>query len=91
VVAKGADLMAARIREIAVEAGVPLLESPPLARALHRHVEIDQEIPAALYTAVAQVLAWVHQLGRHRAGRGAPPREPAIALPPGLDPQEAGR
>jgi len=91
VVAKGADLLAARIREVAAEAGVPLLESPPLARALYRHVEIEQEIPAALYTAVAQVLAWVHQLGQHRAGRGMPPREPAIELPPGLDPQESAR
>ena len=88
VVAKGADRLAARIREAAAEAGVPLLESPPLARALYRHVEIGQEIPAALYTAVAQVLAWVRQIGQQRAG---PLREPAIDLPPGLDPQEAVR
>jgi flagellar biosynthetic protein FlhB len=89
VVAKGADLLAARIREIAERSGVPLLESPPLARALYRHVEVDREIPAVLYSAVAQVLAWVHQLQQHRAGRAAMPRDPGIELPPGLDPQEA--
>jgi flagellar biosynthetic protein FlhB len=89
VVAKGADLLAARIREIAAEAGVPTLEAPPLARALYRHVELEQEIPAALYAAVAQVLAWVYQLEQHARGRAARPAEPDIALPPGLDPQEA--
>jgi len=91
VVAKGADLLAARIREIAEAAGVPLLESPPLARALYRHVEVDREIPAALYSAVAQVLAWVYQLEQHLAGRGARPREPGITVPAGLDPNEAAR
>ena len=75
----------------AIEAGVPLLESPPLARALYRHVELEQEIPAALYAAVAQVLAWVYQLQQHAAGRAARPAEPGIVLPPGLDPQEADR
>jgi flagellar biosynthetic protein FlhB len=91
VVAKGADLLAARIREIAAEAGVPMLESPPLARALYTHVEVDSEIPAALYSAVAQVLAWVYQLEQHLAGRGARPREPGIAVPAGMDPVEAAR
>jgi len=89
VVAKGADLLAARIREVAEQAGVPLLESPPLARALYRHVPIDQEIPATLYAAVAQVLAWVYQLRQHRAGRGAMPSDPGIELPAGLDPRGA--
>lgn len=91
VVAKGADLLAARIRKIAQESGVPLLESPPLARALYKHVEVDAEIPAALYSAVAQVLAWVYQLNQHAAGRAARPREPGIVLPPGLDPNEGVR
>jgi len=86
VVAKGADLLAAKIRELAQEAGVPLLESPPLARALYKHVEVDGEIPAALYSAVAQVLAWVYQLNQHAAGRGRPPVEPGIVVPDGLDP-----
>lgn len=87
VVAKGAGLVALRIRELAAEARVPLLEAPPLARALHRHVDIEQEIPATLYAAVAQVLAWVHQLAAHRAGRGAAPVAPdTLDLPDGLDP-----
>lgn len=91
VVAKGADLMAARIREIAREAGVPLLEAPPLARALYRHVELEQEIPGALYSAVAQVLAWVWQLEQFTRGRGVRPREPGIVVPAGMDPLEADR
>ena len=49
VVAKGTDLLAARIREIAAENGVPLVEAPPLARALYRSVELGREVPAALY------------------------------------------
>lgn len=91
VVAKGRDLVAARIREIAQEARVPLLEAPPLARALHRHVEIDQEIPAALYTAVAQVLAWVFQLRAWRErGAGEQPAAPAsLPVPRDLDPLTA--
>jgi flagellar biosynthetic protein FlhB len=88
VVAKGADLLAARIRELAAQSGVPLLEAPPLARALYAHVDVDREIPAALYNAVAQVLAWVYQL-RHRAGAVA--RAPAvIEVPPELDPAARG-
>jgi flagellar biosynthetic protein FlhB len=91
VIAKGADLLAARIREIAAESGVPMLEAPPLARALFKHVELDQEIPAVLYSAVAQVLAWVYQLQQHLNGGGAFPREPGIAVPKGMDPQETER
>lgn len=61
VVAKGSALVAQRIREIATEHHVPIIEAPPLARALHRHVEIGEAIPDALFTAVAQVLAYVYQ------------------------------
>jgi flagellar biosynthetic protein FlhB len=87
VVAKGMDELAARIRELAVENGVALLEAPPLARALYRHVEVGAEIPAPLYTAVAQVLAYVYQLRRYRDGEGARPSEPRdIEIPDGLDP-----
>lgn len=57
VVAKGADAVAAKIRELAAEHKVPLLEAPPLARALFRHTELGDEIPATLYAAVAEVLA----------------------------------
>ena len=62
VLALGADLVAARIREIAAEHGVPVVEAPPLARALFHHAELEQEIPVALYNAVALLLAYVFQL-----------------------------
>lgn len=68
VVAKGKDLIAARIRELAEEHSVPLFSAPPLARALFRSTRIGQEVPAALYTAVAQVLAYVYQVRDARAG-----------------------
>jgi flagellar biosynthesis protein FlhB len=88
VVAKGADLMAFRIRDAARDAQVPVLEAPPLARALYAHAEVDREIPAALFSAVAQVLAWVYQLRAAMAGRGMPPGElPALAVPAELDPK----
>lgn len=86
VVAKGQDLIAARIREIAEEHRVPIFEAPPLARALHRHVELGAEIPAALYVAVAQVLTYLAQLRAARRDGGAPPAPPAIedvSLDPG--------
>jgi flagellar biosynthesis protein FlhB len=87
VVAKGMDEVAARIRELAAETGVPQLEAPPLARALYRHVDIGAEIPSALYTAVAQVLAYVYQLKRYRAGQAQRPEQPRdIEVPEGLDP-----
>jgi len=62
VVAKGADLLAQRIREIAIEHGVPIVEEPALARALYKAVEIGQEIPMQFYQAVAQVLAFVYRI-----------------------------
>jgi flagellar biosynthetic protein FlhB len=90
VVAKGADLIALRIREIANQHGVPVLEQPALARALHRHAEIGEEVPVALYNAVAQVLAYVYQLKRLTPGMIL--REPGrIDVPAGLDPLEAGQ
>jgi flagellar biosynthesis protein FlhB len=87
VVAKGADLIALRIRDLAKEAEVPVLQAPPLARALYAHTEIDQEVPAALFAAVAQVLAWVYQLRAAMAGQGAMPAElPPLPVPAELDP-----
>jgi flagellar biosynthetic protein FlhB len=62
VVAKGADDVAAKIRELAAAHGVPLVSAPPLARALFRYVDLGREIPKALYVAVAQVLTYVWQL-----------------------------
>jgi flagellar biosynthetic protein FlhB len=68
-------------------AGVPVLEAPPLARALYQHVELGAEIPAALYTAVAQVLAYIFQLKRHAQGQAPRPVVPTdIEIPEGLDP-----
>ncbi|MEE9356665.1 MAG: flagellar biosynthesis protein FlhB [Methylococcaceae bacterium] len=61
-VAKGVDLVAAHIRNLAVGASVPIVASPPLARALYFSTEIDNEIPQGLYLSVAQVLAYVYQL-----------------------------
>jgi flagellar biosynthetic protein FlhB len=79
VVAKGADLLAARIRELAQEHRVPILQAPPLARALYRHTELGDEIPVALYSVVAEILAYVYQLRSYRAADGPPPRQPQLA------------
>ncbi|WP_347558314.1 flagellar biosynthesis protein FlhB [Robbsia sp. KACC 23696] len=82
VVAKGADLVAARIKEIAKENGIPVLEAPPLARSLYKHVQLNREIPAQLYGAVAEVLAWVFQLRRWHAEGGQYPDRPGDVLVP---------
>ncbi len=87
VIAKGADLMAMRIRDSAKEASVPVLQAPVLARALYAHAELDREIPVALYSAVAQVLAYVYQLRAALTGRAPMPGElPELAVPAELDP-----
>ena len=87
VVAKGTQLTAARIREIAIEHGVPIMEAPPLARALYKHTEIGETIPEALYTAVAEVLAYIYQLQRYRKEGGEQPNEPKdLNVPVELDP-----
>ena len=88
VLAKGMGEIARKIREIGAENGVPMLEAPPLARALYRHAELDQEIPAGLYAAVAEVLAYVYQLARWRQEGGnypIPPRD--IPVPAALVPE----
>ena len=90
VVAKGMDLMALRIRDAAQGAKVPVLQAPPLARALYAHAELDGPVPAALFSAVAQVLAHVYQLRAHLQGRGAAPAPlPDLRVPPELDPLHA--
>ncbi|MQQ99472.1 flagellar biosynthesis protein FlhB [Glaciimonas soli] len=89
VVAKGTDLIAQRIRELALDNKVPILEAPPLSRALYKHTKLGNEIPADLYTAVAEVLAWVYQLKRWKDGhtKGVAPLTPTqLAVPPELDP-----
>ncbi|MEZ0605080.1 flagellar biosynthesis protein FlhB [Paraburkholderia sp. IW21] len=86
VVAKGVNLVAARIREIAAENNVPLLEAPPLARALYHNVELNREIPGPLYGAVAEVLAWVYQLRRFNTEGGVAPVAPTeFDVPAELD------
>jgi flagellar biosynthetic protein FlhB len=84
VVAMGVDLTAARIRGIAAEHKIQMIEAPKLARALYAHAELDSEIPMNLYTAVAQILAFVYQL---RAGL-EPEALGEIEIPAGLDPHE---
>ncbi len=80
VVAKGADLVAQRIREVARAHDVVLVSAPPLARALYHSTELEQEIPAGLYVAVAQVLAYVFQL-KGRTGQAARARRDFDDLP----------
>jgi len=89
VVAKGQDLTALRIRELAREHRIPIVEAPPLARALYRHTDLEDEIPETLYTAVAEVLAYVFQLRRFNLEGGRAPQLPdEIVVPPDLDPQQ---
>ena len=87
VVAKGVGEVAARIREIAAENNVPLMEAPALARALYKHTDLDDEIPQSLYIAVAEVLAYVFQLRAYHQHGGRRPEMPTkIEVPPHLDP-----
>ena len=83
--AKGGDFLALKIREIAQEHQVMVLESPALARAVYYSTELDQEIPAGLYLAVAQVLAYVYQLRQYKAGKGKRPGPlPDLPIPADL-------
>ena len=87
VISKGADLLALRIRDLAKTHSIPVLQSPMLARALYANAELDQDIPSALYTAVAQVLAYVYRLRAALQGKGPMPGEvPQPVVPPELDP-----
>ena len=88
VVAKGSHLLALKIREIGQQHNIPLLEAPPLARALYHHAELGDEIPQTLYNAVAEVLAYVYQLRRHREYGGKAPSLPdVLEVPAELDPE----
>ena len=87
VVAKGSDLLAERIVALARDHGVAVLRTPPLARALHAHGELGEEIPSALYGAVAEVLAYVYQLAAYQRVGGEPPvLSEALPVPAELDP-----
>ncbi|UCV27682.1 flagellar biosynthesis protein FlhB [Ferribacterium limneticum] len=90
VVAKGVGAVALKIKEVANENAVPIMEAPPLARALYKHAELDAEIPSALYNAVAEVLAYIYQLANWRQVGGiypVPPRD--LSVPPELVPEAA--
>ncbi|MCO2487011.1 flagellar biosynthesis protein FlhB, partial [Pseudomonas aeruginosa] len=83
--AKGNDFLALKIREVAQEHKVMVMESPALARAVYYSTELDQEIPAGLYLAVAQVLAYVYQLKQYQAGKGKRPSPlKDLPIPPDL-------
>ncbi|OJU92662.1 MAG: flagellar biosynthetic protein FlhB [Burkholderiales bacterium 66-5] len=89
VISKGTDLVALRIRDLATEHKVPVLRSPMLARALYAHADLEQPIPAQLYTAVAQVLAYVYRLKAALRGEARMPDAepiPDAHIPPELDP-----
>ena len=87
VISKGADLLAMKIRDIAKNNSIPVLQSPMLARALYAHAELDKDIPASLYTAVAQVLAYIYRLRAAMRGDGPMPGEPPRPFVPAeLDP-----
>jgi flagellar biosynthetic protein FlhB len=92
VVAKGADLLAMKIRDVAKGAQVPVLQAPVLARALYAHAELGREIPATLFSAVAQVLAYVFQLRAAMSGKAPMPGElPELLVPAELDPHNDAR
>lgn len=84
VIAKGVDVLAQQIRSAAVGHRIPLVEAPPLARALYATTELGREIPASLYVAVAQILAYVYQLKTATARGDAPPKPPQPDVDPDL-------
>ncbi|WCM92735.1 EscU/YscU/HrcU family type III secretion system export apparatus switch protein [Acidovorax sp. NCPPB 2350] len=87
VISKGTDLLAFKIRELANQHSVPVLQSPMLARALYANAELEQAIPAQLYAAVAQILAYVYRLKAALRGEGRmPDAQPDPYVPPELDP-----
>ena len=90
VVSRGADLLALKIRDVARTHDIPVLQAPVLARALYAHAELEQDIPSSLFTAVAQVLAYVYRLKAAQRGDGPMPEAPPVPeVPPELDPQAA--
>jgi len=87
VISKGTDLLAMKIRDVAKNNAIPVIQAPMLARALYANSELDQDIPSTLYTAVAQVLAYVYRLRAALRGEGPMPGELAQPfVPPELDP-----
>lgn len=89
IVAKGMGLIAERILELAQENAVPILEAPPLARALYRHANIGDTVPERLYTAVAEVLAYVYQLRNPEYAEHRPLKPHHLPVPADMDIPEA--
>ena len=88
VVAKGSFLLAERIIDIARENRVAIVRTPPFARALYHHAELGEEIPSALYTAAAEVLAYIYQLKEYRRNGGEEPLlNTDLPVPKELDPE----
>ena len=84
-VAKGVDFIAEQIKKVAIANEVLILNAPPLARSIYYHTELEREIPQGLYTAVAQVLAYVFQLKRFHEGKGPNPgAQPDFPIPEDL-------
>lgn len=83
-VAKGADEVAMKIREIAKAHKVPIVEAPALARSVYTYTRVGKEIPEGLYVAIAQVLAFVYQLNQYFKGLGPKPKQPVFPVPPNL-------
>ena len=81
VLAKGRDLLAQEIKEVARWHGIPIMENPPLAQALYRTVEVGRAIPAALYAAVAEILAFVFRAQAQAAQAQARARQQATEQP----------
>ncbi|HEX4844317.1 MAG TPA: flagellar biosynthesis protein FlhB [Limnobacter sp.] len=84
VVAKGVDLIAQQIRELARQHNIAQIEAPPLARALYKHVDLEREIPPSLYAAVAKLLAYLYTMERGQIDEAVFPTERDI--PDGMDP-----
>ncbi|MDR3426248.1 MULTISPECIES: flagellar biosynthesis protein FlhB [Silvimonas] len=92
VIAKGAYLLAERIIDIAQENKVTVVRTPPFARALYHHTELGQEIPAALYTAAAELLAYIYQLKNWQSHGGqAPTLNTDLPVPAELDPEHSSQ
>ncbi|BCE02228.1 flagellar biosynthesis protein FlhB [Marinicellulosiphila megalodicopiae] len=83
-VAKGVDQMAMKIREVANEYNISIIQMPPLARSIYHFTEIGREVPEGLYVAVAQVLAYVYQMDQYKKGQGEKPKLQNIEVPDDL-------
>ena len=84
-VAKGVDLMAEQIKRVAIENNVAIVTAPPLARSIYYNTKLEREIPAGLYVAVAQILAYVYQLEQFSKGAGDNPGDaPDVDVPDDL-------